>query len=112
MRKSIHPAVVVIVLGILAILVWVFPLITPPRFITTNLTDDDFVLAVQWRDQSMTLGHVPAHGQLEFRLNYEPPITFTAAFPQGIRLRSKPIDFARGEVVHTQVSRSAIAVAD
>ena len=68
------------------------------------------MLTVHWRDQSMTLGHVQARRQLEFRLNYEPPVTFTALFSDGITRNSEPVSFSRGEVVHIQVSEKTIEV--
>jgi len=112
MRKTVVSAAVLIGLGVAAVFLLVFPLITPPRFITTNLSDETFVLTVAWRNQSMNLGRIPPHQQLEFRLNYEPPFTFTAEFPHGLRLASKPVYFARGAVVHIAVSEAGFQVAD
>jgi len=110
MKKLLIPAAVVVGVVIATISLVVYPLITPPRFITLNLTDEPVFLAADWRGQSMSVGQIEPRKTLEFRLNDEPPITLEAEFPGGKRVRSKLIFYSRGEVVHAQVSRSGIEV--
>lgn len=111
LRKSLLPAAILLGLGVATILLVVYPLVATPRFIVTNLSGKAFVLTVEWRDQSMNLGHVEPHKRLEFRHNGEAAITFIAKFPSGVRVSSKPVFFTRGTVVYAQVSESNIKVA-
>jgi len=112
MRKVLLPAIVLIALGVATILLVVFPLVASPRFITTNLSGDPIVLSVEWRDQSMNLGHVAPDKQIEFRLNDTATITFIARFPNGARISSPPMYFTTGTVLYARVYKSSIEVSD
>lgn len=110
-KKFLLPIAAFLILGVGALVYWVIPHATTPKFVVKNEASVPVKVTAHWREEVKDLGELSPGAEIEFEVADEAAMGFKATYPNGRVASSSPaVYFTAGTVTNAVVTDSSVEV--